>query len=53
MAWVYYAQLYKSQFQVGCLAARIKDSSWLNTHIQPRFVGVFQTKSGRYGVKWF
>ncbi len=51
MAWVYYGKLFDSKFQAGCLAARIRDDWWIQQYRAPRFVGIFQTKSGRYGVK--
>lgn len=52
MPWVYYGKLFDSKFQAGCLAARIRDDWWTNHYQIPRFVGIYQTKSGRYGVKY-
>lgn len=51
MSWVYYGKLFDSKFQAGCMATRIRDDGW-NTHNRiPQYVGIFQTKKGRYGVK--
>lgn len=52
MTWVYYASLVDTKFQADCLAARIKEGPfWLAMRI-PRYIGVFQTSKGRYGVKF-
>lgn len=51
MAWVYYLKLVDTKFQANCLAARLEDgSSWLYRRV-PRYVGVYRTQRGRYGVK--
>lgn len=51
MSWVYYVKLFDSKFQAGCLATRIRDDGWLFQRT-PQYVGIFQTKKGRYGVKY-
>ncbi len=51
MAWVYSGKLYNSEFQAGCLATRIREEGFTPTKQFPRYVYVFRTKKGRYGVK--
>ncbi|MCL6547858.1 MAG: hypothetical protein K6T30_02995 [Alicyclobacillus sp.] len=51
MAWVYYWKLVDSKFQATCLAARFEYAEgWLYRSV-PRYVGVFRTKRGKYGIK--
>lgn len=52
MAWVYSGKLYDSEFQAGCLATRIREDGVLLSSRLPRFVYVYRTKKGRYGVKY-
>ena len=52
MAWVYSGKLYDSEFQAGCLATRIREEGFLPVARFPRYVYVFKTKKGRYGVKY-
>jgi hypothetical protein len=52
MGWVYYVKLFDSEFQAGCLAARMKNEMWLGWPLSPAYVGVYRTKRGRYGVKY-
>ncbi|WP_166669112.1 hypothetical protein [Alicyclobacillus sacchari] len=51
MAWVYYYRLVDTRFQADCLAARLEEGIWWMPKRPPRFIGVFQTQRGRYGVK--
>jgi len=51
LTWVYSGKLYDSEFQAGCLATRIREEGFLLTSRFPRYVYVFRTKKGRYGVK--
>lgn len=52
MTWVYYATLVKTKFEASCLVARIESGpSWLAGQL-PRYVGIFETSRGRYGVKF-
>jgi hypothetical protein len=51
MGWVYYLRLFDTKFQAGCLKARLEDArDWADCQA-PKYVGIFQTVSGRYGVK--
>lgn len=51
VAWVYYFRLVETKFQADCLRARFEDAEgWLYTRV-PRYVGIYQTRGGRYGVK--
>ncbi|GAB2696800.1 hypothetical protein ACFQWB_12165 [Paenibacillus thermoaerophilus] len=52
MGWVYWARLYDSKFQAGCLAKRIEEDWWVYGYDFPRHVEVFQSKKGRYGVRY-
>jgi hypothetical protein len=53
VAWVYSGKLYDSEFQAGCLATRIREEGFWSVTVRrsPRYVYVFRTKKGRYGVK--
>lgn len=53
MAWIYLSKLYDTRFQASCLVARIVDqpNHQLLSYFPPRYVGIFQTQRGRYGVK--
>jgi hypothetical protein len=46
--------LYDSEFQAGCLATRIREEGLLLATARglPRYVYVYRTKKGRYGVKY-
>ncbi|MCL6592401.1 MAG: hypothetical protein K6T31_00360 [Alicyclobacillus sp.] len=51
MAWVYYLRLVDSKFQAHCLKARFEEAQgWLYRGM-PKYVGVFRTPRGRYGIK--
>ncbi|EPZ48890.1 hypothetical protein [Alicyclobacillus acidoterrestris] len=53
MAWVYYLRLVPTKFEATCLAARVEEGTLWATKRLPRYVGVFQTNKGRFGVKAF
>jgi hypothetical protein len=53
MAWVYYVRLVETKFQAKCLEARLEDSGASSLRITPKYVGIFQTGKGRFGVKYF
>jgi len=50
--WVYWARLYDSKFQAGCLARRIEEDWWLFGHECPQAVEVFRSSRGRFGVRY-
>jgi hypothetical protein len=52
MKWVYWVKLYNTKFQASCLAKRIEEDWWIYGYDCPREVAVFQSKKGRYGVKY-
>nr|NNM90750.1 hypothetical protein [Bacilli bacterium] len=52
MAWVYTGKLYATEFQADCLATRIREEGIFFTSRFPRYVYVYRTKKGRYGVKY-
>lgn len=52
MGWVYTGKLYDSKFQAGCYATRIREGDLVTASLLPRYVYVFRTKKGRYGVKY-
>jgi hypothetical protein len=50
--WIYWAKLYDTRFQARCLAARIQEDWWVYGYDSPADVEVFQSKRGRYGVRY-
>ncbi|WP_179123069.1 hypothetical protein [Ferroacidibacillus organovorans] len=52
MSWVYTGKLYTSEFQAGCLATRIREEGFHYAKRMPRYVYVYKTKRGKYGVKF-
>jgi hypothetical protein len=52
MKWIYLPKLYDSKFQAKCLVARIKEDLWFYGYESPSEVEIFQTKEGRYGVRY-
>lgn len=50
--WVYWGRLYENKFQAGCLAKRMAEDWWVYGYECPREVEIFQSKKGRYGVKF-
>lgn len=51
MAWVYYLRLVDTKFQADCLKARFEDGQGWSYNKIPQYVGIYQTKDGKYGVK--
>ncbi len=52
MKWVYWARLYDSKFQAGCLAKRMEEDWWIYGYECPQEVEVFRSKKGRFGVRY-
>ncbi|MBC8078869.1 MAG: hypothetical protein H7X86_00885 [Gorillibacterium sp.] len=52
MHWVYWARLYDSKFQAGCLVKRMEEDWWIYGYDCPRSVEVFRSRSGRFGVRY-
>lgn len=50
--WIYYSRLYVSKFQAGCLAKRMEQDGWIYGHDEPKQVEVYQSRKGRYGVRF-
>lgn len=50
--WIYWAKLYETRFQARCLAARMEEDWWIYGYESPAEVEVFQSKRGRYGVRY-
>ncbi|MDA8351951.1 MAG: hypothetical protein M0Z65_01930 [Firmicutes bacterium] len=50
--WIYWAKLYDSRFQARCLATRMQEDWWIYGYESPEEVEVFQSKKGRYGVRY-
>jgi hypothetical protein len=51
MGWVYYLRLVDTKFQANCLKARLEDAEgWMYRQV-PKYIGIYRTPSGRYGVK--
>ncbi|MGO4271129.1 hypothetical protein AB4Z22_15010, partial [Paenibacillus sp. TAF58] len=52
MNWIYWAKLYDSKFQAGCLAKRMEEDWWIYGYECPQEVEVFKSKKGRFGVRY-
>lgn len=50
--WIYWAKLYNTRFQARCLATRMQEDWWLYGYESPDEVEVFQSRRGRYGVRY-
>lgn len=50
MTWVYHHKLFDTKFQAACLMARLEDAEAASSS-KWHYISVFQTPSGRYGVK--
>ena len=50
MTWLYDCKLYDTKFQASCRMARLEDAAEASSS-KWRYISVFQTPSGRYGVK--
>ncbi len=50
--WIYWGKLYESKFQAKCLVARISEDWWVIGYDSPRYVEIFRSKKGRYGVRY-
>ena len=44
MNWIYWAKLYDSKFQAGCLAKRMEEDWWIYGYECPQEVEVFQVQ---------
>ena len=51
MGWVYYWRLVDTRFQADCLLARFEAAEGFWYREVPRYIGIYQTKGGKYGVK--
>ncbi|MCL6453268.1 MAG: hypothetical protein K6T78_06500 [Alicyclobacillus sp.] len=51
MAWVYYCKLVDTRFQASCLKARLEAAEGWSYRRTPRYIGIFQTSTGKYGIK--
>ncbi|MFB9325387.1 hypothetical protein ACFFSY_05575 [Paenibacillus aurantiacus] len=52
MRWVYWVRLYETKFQAGCLVRRMENDWWVYGYDCPKEVEVFQSRKGRYGVRF-
>jgi len=52
MKWVYWARLYDSKFQAGCVMRRMEHDGWLFGIDTPREIEVFRSRKGKYGVRY-
>ena len=50
--WIYWARLYNTRFQAGCVAKRMEEDWWIYGLDCPREVEIIQTRRGRYGVRY-
>jgi len=51
MGWVYYWKLVDTQFQASCLKARFESAESCLYREAPKYVGIYRTPSGKYGIK--
>lgn len=52
MNWIYFAKLFRTRFQAGCLAKRLEQDGWIYGYHDPRFVEIYRSRKGRYGVRF-
>lgn len=52
MNWVYFAKLFRTRFQAGCLAKRLEQDGWIYGYHDPRFVEIYRSRKGKYGVRF-
>ncbi|MNN96516.1 hypothetical protein D3C81_2155260 [compost metagenome] len=52
MNWVYWAKLYESKFQAGCLAKRMEEDWWIYGYECPQSVEIYRSTKGRFGVRY-
>ncbi|WP_176444621.1 hypothetical protein [Paenibacillus herberti] len=50
--WIYWGRLYDSKFQAGCLVKRMENDWWIYGYECPREIEVFQSRRGKYGVRY-
>ncbi|MFD0588023.1 hypothetical protein ACFQZE_08420 [Paenibacillus sp. GCM10027627] len=50
--WVYWLRLYETKFQAGCLVRRMENDWWIYGYDCPQEIEVFQSRKGRYGVRF-
>lgn len=52
MNWIYWAELFDSKFQAGCLKTRMEQDWWVIGYESPDLVQVVQLKNGKYSVRF-
>ncbi|MFC3745546.1 hypothetical protein [Paenibacillus sp. GCM10012306] len=52
MNWIYFAKLFRTRFQAGCLAKRLEQDGWIYGYHDPRFVEIYRSRKGKYGVRF-
>ncbi|WP_198402168.1 hypothetical protein [Paenibacillus crassostreae] len=52
MKWIYFAKLYRSEFQASCLAQRLEQDGWIYGYEEPNSVEIFRSRKGRFGVRF-
>jgi hypothetical protein len=52
MNWIYFAKLFRTRFQAGCLAKRLEQDGWIYGYHDPQFVEIYRSRKGRYGVRF-
>jgi hypothetical protein len=52
MNYIYFAKLFRTRFQAGCLAKRLEQDGWIYGHHDPRFVEIYRSRKGKYGVRF-
>ncbi|OMD17930.1 hypothetical protein BSK59_16375 [Paenibacillus odorifer] len=52
MNWIYFAKLFRTRFQAGCLAKRLEQDGWIYGYHDPSFVEIYRSRKGRYGVRF-
>jgi len=50
--WIYWARLYDSKFQAGCLVRRMEHDGWLFGIEMPHEIEVYRSRKGKYGVRY-
>lgn len=51
VGWVYYLRLVDTRFQATCLLERFLDGQGWLYQKGPKYVGIYETEEGKYGIK--
>ncbi|AHV98349.1 MULTISPECIES: hypothetical protein [Paenibacillus] len=52
MNWIYFAKLFRTRFQAGCLAKRLEQDGWIYGYHDLQLVEIYRSRKGKYGVRF-